>query len=55
VTGGKPNANILQSKSSVSAINPLYFDGSNKYYANPHVIGIGDKAVYVGAIDLFVL
>jgi hypothetical protein len=28
-----------------------YVDGSNEYYADPHV-GIGDRAVFVGAIDV---
>jgi hypothetical protein len=27
-----------------------YIDGSNEYYANPHVIGVGDRAVFIGAI-----
>jgi hypothetical protein len=31
-----------------------HIDGSNGYYANSHVIGIGDRAVFVGAIDIFV-
>jgi hypothetical protein len=26
--------------------------GSAEYYANPHVIGIRDRAVFVGAIDI---
>jgi hypothetical protein len=30
-------------------------DGSNEYYVNPHVIGIGDRAVFVGAIEMFVV
>jgi hypothetical protein len=30
----------------------LYIDGSNEYYANPHVIGIGDGTVFTGAIDI---
>jgi hypothetical protein len=27
-------------------------DGSNEFYANPHVIGMGDRAVFIGAFDL---
>jgi hypothetical protein len=30
---------------------PDHIDGSNEYYAN-HVIGIGDRVVFIGAIDM---
>jgi hypothetical protein len=27
-------------------------DGSNEYYDNPHVIGIGDRVLFIGAIGI---
>jgi hypothetical protein len=33
----------------------LHINGSNEFYANPHVLGIGDRAVFVGAIDIILI
>jgi hypothetical protein len=38
---------IFHKKSNTSQI-----DGSNEYYANPHVIVIGDIVVFIGAIEI---
>jgi hypothetical protein len=32
-----------------------HIDDSNEYFANPHVIGIGDRVVLIGAIDIVLL
>jgi hypothetical protein len=33
----------------------FYIDGYNEYYANRHVIGIGDRIVFIGAIDIILI